>query len=185
MEQWKDIVGYEGLYQISNIGRVKSYPGDKTRGGIRKQKTSKGYAIVVLHNNCVKKTCSVHRLVAMAFVGNNDNKPEVNHLDENKLNNCTDNLQWVTSKENSNWGTRNQRISDYVKKHPIPICLGQRHGRNKKTVIQLNPLTGEIISKYESTIEAANAVGCNNGKISECCTGKRKTTRGYSWRYAS
>lgn len=182
---WKNINGYEGLYQVSNTGLIRSFPRRRTRGGIRKLNYNKGYAVITLHKNGKMRTFQVHRLVAAAFIDNPENKPEINHLDEDKLNNRVENLQWATSKENANWGTRNNRISEYVKKNPIPMPYGQKRGRRKKEVIQLDPITKEIVSRHESTIAASNSVGCSNANISECCNGKRKTAKGYLWRFAS
>lgn len=104
MEQWKDIVGFEGIYQISSLGRIKSLPGkDKSvrREKILKQKNKKGYFEVILWKNSKYSSFRVHRLVATHFINNHDNKPEVNHIDGDRGNNRVENLQWCTSKENS------------------------------------------------------------------------------------
>lgn len=119
-EIWKDIVGYEGLYQVSNLGNVKRLKGYKGRGKgyiveehlIQPSINSRGYQNVVLCKNGKTKTFSMHRLVAIAFLDNSDNLPQVNHKDENKLNNCVDNLEWCDSKYNNNYGTRNKKCSD-------------------------------------------------------------------------
>lgn len=115
-EIWKDIKGYEGLYQVSNLGRVRSLDrvarnGHKYSGKIRKQCFSRGYLIVSLSKDGVKKHPHVHRLVAEAFVPNPENKPEVSHLDETKTNNKADNLVWATSKENCNMPKHIERLS--------------------------------------------------------------------------
>ena len=110
IEEWKDIKGYEGLYQVSNLGRVKS----KT-GRIRKTTfTNSGYELVVLYNNCKSKGFTIHRLVAEALLPNPENKPQVNHIDEDKTNNAVFNLEWVTAKENVNHGTRTLKSSNKV-----------------------------------------------------------------------
>lgn len=119
-EIWKDIVGYEGLYQVSNLGNVKRLKGYKGRGKgyiveehlIKPSINSNGYQNVVLCKNGKTKTFTMHRLVAIAFLYNSDNLPQVNHKDENKLNNCVDNLEWCDSKYNNNYGTRNKKCSD-------------------------------------------------------------------------
>ena len=119
-EIWKDIVGYEGLYQVSNLGNVKRLKGYKGRGKgyiveehlIKPSISSNGYQNVVLCKNGKTKTFTMHRLVAIAFLYNSDNLPQVNHKDENKLNNCVDNLEWCDSKYNNNYGTRNKKCSD-------------------------------------------------------------------------
>ena len=105
-EIWKDIKGYEGIYQVSNFGRIKSsYTKRILKGG----KNKAGYLLVGLYKQGVLSRKSIHRLVAEAFIPNPDNKPEVNHIDENKTNNMVSNLEWMTAKENINHGTRNER----------------------------------------------------------------------------
>ena len=115
-EIWKDISGYEGLYQISNLGNVKSLNYSRTgKERILKPGTDKdGYLLVTLYKNRNKRPFKIHRLVAKAFIPNPDNKSDVNHKDENKTNNCVDNLEWMTRMENNNFGTRNERISKSV-----------------------------------------------------------------------
>lgn len=124
IEEWKDVVGYEGLYQVSNLGRVKRLPKQlryevkDSREGFRNQGVydvvtnlkekilkntyvDKGYLAVGLRKDMVTKNIRVHRLVAIAFIPNPENKPEVNHMDGVKGNNRLDNLEWVTGKENN------------------------------------------------------------------------------------
>ena len=120
-EIWKDILGYEGLYQVSNFGRVKSlerlikYTENKIvlrKCRIIKTHTNKcGYVYVVLHKDGNKKNYLVHRLVAEVFISNPDNLPQVNHKDENKLNNSVENLEWCDAKYNVNYGTCIERRS--------------------------------------------------------------------------
>lgn len=120
-EIWKDIAGYEGLYQVSNLGSVKSI--DRKvfgkehlfvqfkKGKIKKAHLSgKGYLKVVLYKENKPKRCYVHRLVAETFLNNPNNLPQVNHKDENKLNNNVSNLEWCTNKYNCNYGTKNERM---------------------------------------------------------------------------
>ena len=119
-EIWKDIVGYEGLYQVSNLGNVKRLKGYKGRGKgyiveehlIKPSINSNGYQNVVLCKNGKTKTFTMHRLVAIAFLDNSEKLPQVNHKDENKLNNCVDNLEWCDRVYNNNYGTRNKKCSD-------------------------------------------------------------------------
>ena len=101
-EIWKDIPGYEGLYQVSNLGNVKSLFRYRRKLSIQTQPN--GYKAVVLYKNGNKKFKLVHRLVAEAFIPNPYKKPAVNHLDENRGNNVVSNLEWVTNKENQNYG---------------------------------------------------------------------------------
>lgn len=112
-EYWRPVVGYDGLYMVSNLGRVKSlnYMHTGKEHLLRLLKNGGGYLQVDLWNCGKMKRYSVHRLVAMAFIPNPDNLPQVNHKDEDKLNNCVDNLEWCDGKYNSNYGTRNERIS--------------------------------------------------------------------------
>lgn len=105
-EIWRDIPGYEKLYQVSNLGRVKSL-GNKSnhkKPTIKQLQFRNNYYSITLYKNGKTKTTGVHRLVAQAFIPNPDGKPEINHKDENKLNNKIDNLEWVTKKENINYG---------------------------------------------------------------------------------
>lgn len=119
-EIWKDIVGYEGLYQVSNLGNVKRLKGYKGRGKgyiveehlIQPSINSRGYQNVVLCKNGKTKTFSMHRLVAIAFLDNSNNLQQVNHKDEDKTNNCVYNLEWCDATYNNNYGTRNKKCSD-------------------------------------------------------------------------
>lgn len=105
-EDWKDITGYEGLYQVSNFGRVKRL---NTNRILKSAKSKGGYPYIVLSKNGITSNKTIHRLVAKAFIPNPENKPEVNHIDENKTNNKVSNLNWMTRKENVNHGTRTER----------------------------------------------------------------------------
>lgn len=121
-EIWKDIPGYEGLYQVSNLGDIKvldrivncGIKNNKTvirKSKLLKQRINQGYYEVALSKNGKKRFLKVHRLIAITFLPNLNNLPSVNHKDENKLNNCIDNLEWCTIKYNCNYGTRNYKIS--------------------------------------------------------------------------
>lgn len=109
-EIWKPVVGYEGLYEVSNLGRVRSlnYNGTGTKGTLSEATNKCGYKYLVLCNNGKRKHHLVHRLVAGAFLINPNNLPQVNHKDEHKDNNCIDNLEWCDNKYNNNYGTKNQ-----------------------------------------------------------------------------
>ena len=159
-EYWKPVVGYEGLYMVSNWGRVKSIKFGKER--ILKPVTnSSGYLLVGLYKNNIEKKYSVHRLVAEAFIPNPYNLPQVNHRDENKLNNNVDNLEWCTNEYNINYGTRTERYS--------------------KSVLQYT-LDGEFVGEWPSTRECGRN-GFNQGSVSACCRGELKTHKGFIWRY--
>jgi len=176
-ESWKNIKGYEGLYKVSNMGRVKSLERTVTRkNGIKqtirerilKPSTDKdGYLLVSLCNGSGKvKTFKVHRLVCEAFYENPKKKPCVNHIDENKTNNVASNLEWCTYEENNNHGTRNARSAEAQRK-----SVGQ-YTRD-----------GKLIKVWQSTHEVERQLGFNQGFISLAARGKYKTAYGYVWKY--
>ena len=111
MEEWKYIEGYEGLYQVSNYGRVRSlfYRKKNQVQLLKLRKVTKGYLQVALWKNRKRKDFMVHKLVAEAFIPNPNNYPQINHKDEDKTNNCVENLEWCTNEYNHNYGTRNIR----------------------------------------------------------------------------
>ena len=163
-ELWRDIKNYEGHYQVSNFGRVKSIKFGKEI--ILKPVTDRhGYLLVSLWKNNKQKTYKVHRLVAEAFIDNTDNLPQVNHKDENPLNNNVNNLEWCNSKYNCNFGTRIERISK----------------RRSKTVLQYD-LEGNFIREWKSTAECGRN-GFDQGHVAACCRGKLKKHKDSIWRY--
>lgn len=184
-EIWKSIAGHYGRYEVSNFGRVKSIERKQAdRIGrvqtinehiLKPQKFKGGYMLVHLSTGKSMKWELVHRLVAEAFVPNPEKLPQVNHKDENKENNTAENLEWVTTKDNANYGTRNERISKSKTNNP----------KNSKQVIQLDSY-GREIAKFPSTQEAMRKTGVFSTSISACCNGhpKHRTAGGYTWRYA-
>ena len=181
-EIWKPIKGYEGIYEVSSYGRVRSMERisyRRNRWGTITEYHKKGsilkacydgkrnYLFVGLHKGQEVTLRTVHRLVAEAFVPNPDNMPEVNHKDEDKTNNHASNLVWCTRKENINWGTWKARSA---KGHYKPVA-------------QLDAKTGEKIATYESITKAANSLKVNKANIVSCCRNKLKTCGGYGWRY--
>lgn len=171
MEIWKDIERYEGLYQISNWGRVKSLKYGKERI-LKPLKNDKGYLSVRLCKNSQRKMYKIHRLVAEAFIPNPYNLPMVNHKNEIKTDNRVENLEWCTNDYNIHYGTAIQRKTEK-----------QINGKRSKPVYQYT-IDGEFIAEYPSTAEVKRQLGYSRSHISECCLGKLKTSYGYKWKYA-
>ena len=109
MEEWKNVIGYEGLYEVSNIGNVRNV---RRNTLLKLSKTNYGYIQVYLYKNGIRTGLKVHRLVAQAFIPNPDNLPQINHLDEDKTNNRVDNLEWCSHKYNVNYGHRTENAID-------------------------------------------------------------------------
>ena len=179
-EIWKDVTGYEGIYQVSNMGRVKrlekrtrTWSGYKTWKEIILKPIVQhtGYAHIGLWDKGKQKQVRLHRLVAMAFCENYDplHKTHINHLNEDKLDNRACNLEWVTAKENTNYGG----------------CIARRiYGRIKS--VECIDGDGNIVRSFKSQADA-NAwcsVSRNDGHIAACCRGHQKTAYGYRWQYA-
>lgn len=181
-EIWRDIKGYEGLYQVSNFGNLKSlnYLRTGKEHPLSPAIDKDGYLTITLCKNS-KKTYKVHRLVAEAFLDKKDFKYvdekdrlkyinnlenlKINHLiegEEGRKNNCTDNIEWCTSKYNNMYGTRTERTS--------------------KKVYQYD-LNGNLVQEWPSASDIERQLGYSQGHISDCCNGKRKTAYGYRWSY--
>ena len=160
-EIWRDIDGYEGLYQISNKGRVKSLKYGKERI-LKPILKSLGYYSIILCNYGVMKQFQLHRLVAQAFIPNPNKLPEINHRDENNKNNCVENLEWCNRRYNINYGTRNERVS--------------------KKILQYSR-SGDFIREWKSAAEVKRVLDINNSNIIQCCKGKRKSSGGFIWIY--
>lgn len=173
-EIWKDIEGYENLYQVSNLGRVKSLGNGKSRKEkiLKPRKQSNGYLTVILCKEGEGKNYLVHRLVAQAFIPNPLNLPQVNHTTEDKTMNAVECLEWCTAEYNNSYATRNVRISK-----------ANINGKLSKKVRQYS-LEGEFIKEFPSASEIQRQLGFANNNISSCCLGKRKTSNGYIWKYA-
>lgn len=181
-EKWLDVKGYEGLYQVSNLGRVRA-PQKVIKGGrynclrtlkecILKQYPNKfGYLFVRLSKQGKYKNFRVNRLVAMAFIPNPNNLPVVNHKNENILNNSVDNLEWCSIAYNNNYATRVQRMAD-----------NQRNKNKSKRVKQIT-LDGNLVTEFPSTMEVERSLGFKRTAIGACCRGKRPAAYGYRWVY--
>lgn len=185
-EIWKDIEGYENLYQVSNMGNVKSlerYELTNGRVKIRKRKekilkphpNGEGYPCVVLSKNSNQKTHRVHRLVAQAFIPNIDNKPCVDHINRNKLDNRVENLRWVTNQENMNNPLTLLHLKDVNK---------ENNKHRQRMVVQLSK-KNDFIKLWESTREASRKTQIDNKSICWVCSNKPKykTAGGYKWQY--
>lgn len=176
-EIWKPIEGYEGYYEISTLGNVCSLARVVNCNG-HPRKTDRfilcpmvdrfGYLKVQLHKNGDVKTIKIHRLVAKAFIPNENGYRCINHKDENKRNNCVDNLEWCTHKYNTNYGTGIRRG---VEKRVKPICQYDKHGN--------------LIAHYNSIGEASKKTGICSSGIGQCCSGNKKysVVGGYIWRF--
>ena len=169
-EIWKPIKGYEGLYEVSNFGRIRSLDrwcshrrGKQLKKGkiLKTRQTWDGYLIVNLYKAGRIKTVKVHRLVAEVFLPNPNNYKEVNHKDECKTNNIVSNLEWCDRKYNINYGTRTEKCS--------------------KKVYQYT-LDGKFVKEWKSTAECCRN-GYNQGNVAACCLGKLKTYKGFLWEY--
>ena len=172
METWKEIDGYEGLYEVSDQGRVKRLKYGKEKI-LKPWKTHDGYLRVGLRKDCQRKMSLVHRLVADAFIPNPNNLDTINHKDEVKTNNTVGNLEWMSQKDNNNYGTRNKRVSEANINHPS----------FSKKVQMFDKSTGELLATFPSINEAGRVTGINHSNISECCLGNRKSAGGYIWGY--
>lgn len=185
IEVWRDIEGYEGYYQVSNFGRVRSverviYLHDRESGRIRQPKTIHGkiltnqlnrygYLRVNMQKHPQRKAHFVHRLVAKEFVPGYCEGMQVNHKDENKQNNHADNLEWVTGKENINYGTAIARITA---SQPA-----------RRPIIQMS-MDGKIIRKFDSARKASFITGIDSRNITRACKGEFKQAHGYRWKFA-
>lgn len=172
-EAWKAVSGYEGIYEISNLGRVKSLKrkcpyqdGFRTKPEriLKTNIINGGYAQVTLEKSGTRKSLLVHRLVAMAFIPNPEAFPQVNHINGNKTDNRAENLEWCTAKENM--------------VHSVVNCLRS----DLKPVVMLSK-DGCIVRKFNGLKEAARSTGIARQNIRFCCNHERRTAGGYFWRW--
>lgn len=182
-EEWRAVTGYEGFYEVSNFGNVRNlavYSYKYKKVIIRKEPrllklctTNDGYLRVVLSKYGKKQHFAVHRLVALVFIPNIKDLPEVNHKDENHKNNCVWNLEWCTRKYNANYGTLPKRIS-----------IWQTNSRVRSKAVFQYTLDGEFVSAYPSQREAGRVTGINSDTIGNVCRGKGKTAGGFIFKFA-
>lgn len=186
IEVWKDIDGYLGLYQVSNLGRVKSL--DRyinngkclvfKKGQILKIKEYKGYCYIKLSKHHKYNQYLVHRLVAQAFIPNPENKPCIDHINTNRTDNRVENLRWVTQKENVN---NPISISKMKKNHHLKNRFGKLHP-SSKPIIQFTK-DGEFIRKWDCIKDVERELNFSGGYVGNCCKGKYKTAYNFIWRY--
>lgn len=176
-EIWKDIIGYEGMYQVSNLGRIKSkeriaFRGDGTPLHLKESimtPTCNTYLYARLRKDGKYKCLGVHRLVCQAFHPNPNNYPCVNHKDNNPLNNTSDNLEWCTHSYNNNYGTHSERLSDtMVEKYGVAIDVYSKYG---------------VYIKSYCSIRDAVRDGFDRNSISQCCRGVLNSHKGLVFKY--
>ena len=195
-EEWRDVVGYEGLYQVSNYGNIKScdryvnsrYGCKRFSKGIMLKKVlnSDGYHVVALCKDGKHREGKVHRLVAEAFIPNPENKPCIDHINTNRTDNVVENLRWVTPKENSNNKITLQSIRGenayWFGKHQKEEAKEKISKRNSKRIYQCD-LDGNVIRIYKSAVDASNELKCVPTAIRNCLRGRCKSCKGFTWKY--
>ena len=183
-EIWKPIAGFEGRYEVSSLGRVRSLVDNKGRKRIKIRKTrltKSGYLYLNLWIKCKMHTKVVHKLVAEAFLDKPDNAQCINHINGVKTDNRVENLEWCTFSENSLHAIRTGLVVDPASHFQTKGKHGKDHPTSKP--VEQYTLDGEFIAEYESCVEAANELGFAAGNIQRCASGRRKTAHGYRWRY--
>lgn len=169
LEEWRAVVGYEGLYEVSSFGRVRN---KNTLKVLSQSKSRQGYYRVSLWKINKSIKYSAHRLVALAFIENPDDKPQVNHIDENKTNNCVENLEWCTQIENHNHGTINERISKALTNNP----------KKSKPVGAFDD-SMNLIFTFPSVYEASRVTGINVSCIRDSLHKRTIRAGGYIWQF--
>lgn len=177
-EIWKDVVGYEGFYEVSNLGRVRSLREHVPKGKILTPFDNGGYDRVTFRINYKQKNLLVHRLVAKAFIPNPCNKEVVNHKDGNKKNNCVSNLEWVTKEENTVHAIA-------LGLRPKGVICKRKKGKENKLVKRIGQYEkdGTLIKEWDCSFDVNEELGYNINSLRNCCAGYAKTYKGFLWRY--
>lgn len=190
-EIWKDVVGYEGLYQVSNLGRIVGCERKISNNHIlpRKLKSLKRkktgyYGTSIVNSKGESKNVLVHRLVAMAFIPNPHKYPQVDHIDGNKANNNVENLRWCTAKENVNFplSLANRSRSLKIAQNNPQTISKKIKSSHKKKVNQFS-LSGEFIKTYESLRDIQRTLGFNITNVTACAHGRKRSAYGYIWKF--
>lgn len=178
-EIWRDVAEYEGYYQVSNLGNVRSVERTVARSNyfvVLKSQVLKpairtaGYLFVNLSKDSKVKTKNIHRLVADAFLPNPQCKQEVNHKNGNKTDNNINNLEWCSRSENMI--------------HSYDVLGNRRFGKdNPRAKVILQIKNGKVIGRFYGCYEAERMTGVKYGNINQCCNHRRKTANKYEWRY--
>lgn len=178
MEVWKPVNGYEWYYEVSNLGRIRSldritvFKDGRTRkfyGKILEANTvnNSGYATISLHENGKSKTILIHRIVAEAFIDNPLECKEINHIDQDKLNNSVDNLEWCTHKENVNHG-------DEI----------ERGAKKQRKIFVQKDMSGNVVKVWSGFKKMQRETGFQRKSVYDCCIGKRDSYKGFRWEYS-
>ena len=161
VETFVKIESFEN-YEVSNLGKVRNIKSGRT---LKPHLNHNGYLKHHLYKHNKLKELFLHRIIAIAFIDNPEEKPQVNHIDENKLNNDLSNLEWCTVRENLIHGTRTKRVAEKL----------------SQKVIQLD-LNDNVLNEFESMVQAGQETGVSRSNISSCCNGKLKSAGGFKWR---
>lgn len=175
MEELFPLIGFEEQYGITKTGKIYSYYTQSFK--IPRLSSPNGYLKINLSKNGKTSTHYIHRLVALQFIPNPENFPQVHHLDENKMNNSVENLKWVSAQENINAGTgQERRVKTRLENggYPVPSSAIK--------ILQIDISIGKVINKFNSIKEAGRFLGKPAGHINEVVNGKRKTAYGYYWK---
>lgn len=180
-EEWRDVVGYEGRYAVSNLGRIAAYSAPYLCGDricyrqphlIKPCKRGDYLSVALSDGERHRKSYLIHRLVAQAFIPNPNNLPYINHKDENPLNNRVENLEWCTQSYNCNYGGHNARMAKTI----------HETAYQRRKVVKLT-LDGDFVEQYVSIVEAARATGLHHTAISQCCRKLSTRSGNYKWMY--